>query len=143
MSIRDLIRECVDGGELARLTPSLPGASHMREMFVSPHVLKFLRGDKSTPRHLIKKAMDTRVALERFIEGAWINVAMDPDNKSSIAELARNREVEEGVWNFRIRDPKPQIRVFGGFAERDHFIALDYRNRDDLSYSPIVGQLLA
>lgn len=142
MSIRDLIRECRDAGELVRLTPSLQGSVHMREVFATHHVARFLRAERDTPRSLLMKAVDTRVAIDRFMAGAMIAVALDPDKKGAMAELARNREIGDGVWNFRIRDPKPHVRLFGGFAERDHFVAIDYRDRTDLDFDAAVKATL-
>lgn len=140
MSIRDVIRECRDAGELTLLVPVLADSPRMREVFVTHHVKRFLDVAAGTPRNLIKKATDARVALDRFTAGAIISVAMDPFDKPASTELARVSAEADGTWAFRIRDPKPQVRIFGSFAERDLFIALDYRQRDALDFEAAAGK---
>lgn len=134
MSIRDLIRECVDAGDLVILRPILPGTPRMREVFVTPHVHQLLSVSSNVPVELRKKAADCRVALDRFVAGAVVTVGLDPFNKKAACELARTEPPSDGVWCFRIRDPKPHVRIFGGFAERDVFVAVDYRNREALDF---------
>lgn len=139
MSTRDVIRECVDAGELYRIVPRRNGSSVMRELFATPAVSRFLNGETDIARRaLIKRAADTRAAVDRFVSGAEISVGMDPFEKAAHAELARNDPPGDGIWDFRIRDPKPHVRLFGGFAERDVFVALDYRNRETVIFDDAV-----
>src|SRR5690606_31297227 len=90
------------------------------------------------PRELVKKVADTRAALDRFVAGGRIAVALEPFDKAASAELARNDPTNSGVWVFRIRDPRPHIRVFGAFSERDVFVAFDYYNREGLDFGAAV-----
>jgi hypothetical protein len=36
------------------------------------------------------------------------------------------------VWEIRSRDPKPGLRIFGRFAERNVFVALNWSDRTSL-----------
>jgi hypothetical protein len=142
MSIQDLIRDCVDGGELVRLSPRLSSHPVMRDIFVNHRILQFLQQRApGVPTNLLKRATDTRLVLDRFSAGARIAVRMDPDADAPSAELARNKETTAGIWEFRVRDPKPHVRVFGGFALRDVFVALDYRAKP-LDYDAAVEKTL-
>lgn len=70
--------------------------------------------------------------LDSFTAGNRIVVSLNPHDKPAHCQLSRNDPVEEGIWEFRIRDPKPQVRIFGAFSECDVFIALSVMSRDDL-----------
>ncbi|KKB81041.1 hypothetical protein VW35_02415 [Devosia soli] len=115
----------------------------MREVFATPDVYRFLNGKTdNVRRELAKRAADSRVAIDRFIAGASVTVGMDPFDKAARCQLARNYPPNDGIWDFRIRDPKPHVRIFGGFAERDVFVALDYRNRDALDFDGAVATMV-
>lgn len=133
MSIVDCIQECIAGGELVELLPLIPGTLCLRKVLANHHVLKFLHADKQMPSSLMKKAVDAMVALNRFTSGARISVAMDPMEKLVRTELARVN-IKESIWDFRIRDPQPQVRVFGLFAAKDTFVALHYAPRNNLDF---------
>jgi len=86
-----------------------------RSIFVTPSVKEYLESD-----HQLAQA--ARVDLERFIQGKPIVAALYRDHKNCrIARLDRPRDE---VWEFRILDSDPQLRLFGRFASRDVFIAL-------------------
>ena len=70
-----------------------------------------------------------REFLDGFLEGGYFSIADDPDCKPSDSMIARVKPVAEQFWDLRVTAPKPGIRAFGGFSERDTFVALtwDYR----------------
>lgn len=55
-----------------------------------------------------------------------------PFGKPSDTYLSRLSPAEDEVWEIRGRAPRPTIRVFGRFAERDCFVALGWRLRKEL-----------
>jgi hypothetical protein len=66
-----------------------------------------------------------------------------PPSKKVTAYLALLQDAKDEVWEFRCRDPNPQIRIFGRFAEKDLFIAFIKRNRPELSndeYQPVMEE---
>jgi hypothetical protein len=79
--------------------------------------------------------------IDTFIAGGTFPVGMDPFKKAPHSALARNAPPEQGIWDFRVRDPQPHVRIFGGFAERDIFVALDFRSREDLDYDAAVATM--
>lgn len=143
MSTRDVISECVAAEDLYRITPRLPGSPVMREVFATPQVHRFLNGQTDIARrNLVKRAADSRAAVDRFIAGAEIAVGMNPRDKLPTCELARNDPPTDGVWDFRVRGDKPYVRIFGAFSERDVFVALDYRNRDEVDFDAAVATMV-
>jgi hypothetical protein len=72
------------------------------------------------------------VDFDTFVSGAMISVGMEPYDKSDNAFLARIDPIEYGMWTIRSRAPKPAIRVFGAFLDKDVFVAVQTRRRNDL-----------
>jgi hypothetical protein len=66
-----------------------------------------------------------RADLDWFVEGGLILVTDDGYMKPLDPE-------SDGVWEISCRNPKPSIRVFGGFTEADVFAALTWRYRTPL-----------
>lgn len=70
-----------------------------------------------------------RAALDAFSEGRMISVRLPP-SKNVRAQLALLEPAGDEVWEFRIRNDRPQLRIFGHFAEKDLFVALTHAQRD-------------
>lgn len=131
MSIRDAIAAAIDAEELNPLPTLLPGVEAVRHVFVTNEVWDFV-GGPMMPKELAHKAADGRRMLDSFTAGNKVVVSLNPHDKPAHCQLSRIGPVEEGVWEFRIRDPKPQVRIFGCFAECDVFVALSVMSRDDV-----------
>jgi hypothetical protein len=72
-----------------------------------------------------------RALLDTFISGDIISVRLPP-SKNVGAQLAQLENRFEEVWEFRSREPKPGLRVFGRFLKCNHFLATNYASRCDL-----------
>lgn len=71
--------------------------------------------------------------FDRFIEGRLISVSLDrPYSKPKTTYMARLDPPEDDVIEIRSRDPKPGIRVFGRFADKDVYVALNWEYRENL-----------
>lgn len=68
--------------------------------------------------------------LDAFLEHSEMTVAEDPRRKPSDALIARVDPVEDEFFDFRITSPYPQIRAFGGFAEKNVFVIVTWNYRD-------------
>lgn len=134
MSIRDCIEDNLAAGELIELLPQFPGAPTMRRVLVNHHVFNYLKNAPGTPRDLIPKIADTRFVLDNFTTGAEISVCMQPYKSKHSTQLAL-LDAERAIWEFRVSRPKPLVRVFGMFAQRDTFVALDYGHRGKVDFS--------
>jgi hypothetical protein len=86
-----------------------------RKIYISREIKGFLESDDPL-------AEDTQVDLERFILGHLIVVALQRDHKK--CRMARLNRPNDEVWEMRIYEANPQLRLFGRFACRDIFVAL-------------------
>jgi hypothetical protein len=84
-------------------------------MFITAEIQRFLDSDHPL-------ATPARVDLERFILGKPIVVALFRDHKD--CRFARLDRPQDEIWEIRILDSDPQLRIFGRFASRDVFVAL-------------------
>jgi hypothetical protein len=67
-----------------------------------------------------------RADLEQFVTGGIIVVGETGYMK------ALKPEADE-IWEIRCIDPDPSVRIFGSFAEKDVFVALGQRYRQQLA----------
>ncbi len=130
MSTRDAIAAALEKREIALLPHKLPGVPALRHVFVTGEVWDFVTA--GVPKELAHKAAEGRRMLDAFTAGNRMVVSLNPHNHPADCQITRNSPEEDGVWEFRIRDPKPQVRIFGCFAERDVFVALSVMSRDNL-----------
>jgi hypothetical protein len=130
MSIRHIIREWERGGDLKLLPPVLPSDPLRRAIFCNQEVWSALHGPWATAAERNNMSL-ARAELDNFVVGRLISVRLPP-SKDVKARLALLEDAHEEVWEARCREPSPQVRIFGRFAERDLFIAFIKRNRDDV-----------
>jgi hypothetical protein len=94
-------------------------------IYVSPEIQRFLDSDH-------RLASDAQADLESFILGRRVVVALKRDHKD--CRMARLDHPDDEVWEIRILDTDPQLRLFGRFAARNTFVALiGPINRDEIS----------
>jgi hypothetical protein len=71
--------------------------------------------------------------FDRFIEGRLIRIALNsPYSKPKTTYMARIDPPADDVIEIRSRDPRPGIRVFGRFADKDVYVALNWEYRENL-----------
>jgi hypothetical protein len=121
MSIRDEVNRCVAAGTLISLRPALPAAPVNRTVVVSVGLYAQLFGPWELPNAEIRWNR-ARADLDWFIEGRLLLVTEDGHMKPLVPE-------SDGVWEIACRNPKPSIRILGGFTETDVFAALTWRYR--------------
>ena len=129
MSIRDRIRELRDQ-ELFSLSPE-DGGESIRAIFASWEVFSDFRGPFEH-HHTAYRLSLFRGELDGFTRESWVSISDDPYNKKPWAFFAPVGPIELGMWDIRSTGDKPQIRCFGGCAEKDTFIALTWMWRDDI-----------
>jgi len=129
MSIRGSIREWVRDGELFHLPPRMESDSAKRFLFCSEELWTALCGPWESEDE--QKSMGhVRATLDAYVTGLKIMVRFPP-SKNVSAHLALLENPEENVWEFRCRDPNPQIRIFGHFADQDLFVALTKKTKKE------------
>ncbi len=130
MSRRELIDEWGVTRDLVLLPPVLASTPSVRYVFVTEDVRQELCGPWDTPEHTIRYTR-ARAVVDAFTGGLRI-AARYPPSRSAKAQLALLDPAHEEVWEFRSREPKPGVRVFGCFSELDTFIALWTELRENI-----------
>lgn len=119
-------------GELLQWTPQLAGDPCERTLFVSAAINEeFDEGTWKDPS-LAYRYAQLGADFDRYVTGDTIPIGMEPYDKGDNAFMARVSPAEYGIWSLRSVAPKPAIRVFGAFCEKDVFVALITRLRADL-----------
>lgn len=116
------------GGLLTYLRPQL-GGPIIREMYVYRAVMQAIDGPWRDEIDEVACSL-LRRELDRFVEGQIISLALHPFKKRRDAAIAILFPPEERVFDLRVREPYPGIRVFGCFAEKDVFVAMNWERRD-------------
>ncbi len=141
MSIRDFITSCLARNDLIHVRPALPFIPQLRSVYASQTVAAKLLGPWPDDKIGIRLGR-ARAAVDAFISGNRIAVRMPPSRDIS-ALIALLDKAEEEVWEIRARDPKPGVRIFGRFSEKNVFIALDIAFKEDIEnfadYSPWIS----
>lgn len=131
MSIHDEISNRCAEERLFCTVPALPGAPTVRTIFVSPEINQLILGPWDDKK-IEARAGRLRANFDMFTSGMSISVGPDPYKKKKTAYMSPLNPTADEVWQIRSRDPKPAIRVFGRFSERDVFIALTWGFREKL-----------
>lgn len=118
----------------------LVGEGISRSVFVSKNVFGVVQPPWQPGETGSRYAL-ARQILDGFILGDFLTVAERPFKKSPTAILARVDPAKEEVWDFRCLDPKPGIRIFGSFVDRNVFIALNWDFRENLNHGGFAKQV--
>jgi hypothetical protein len=122
MSIDDEIGNRVAERRLFPMRPKAPGAAERRVMFVSEWLNRPLASDTVAD---VERIARLEAQLSHFVEGGIVDWNyMRPLKKPAHA-----------VFEIRSRRPRPSIRVFGRFAQKDVFVALSAALR-----APLAGE---
>jgi hypothetical protein len=133
MSIRDEINNRVRERppRLFFLPPLIEGMPIVREIFVTEEIQQIAYPpwpNGPTGRRFARM----RAYLDAWTEGRLISIAEDPYEKPRSTFLARVDPAPDEVFDIRCISPRPGMRVFGRFADKDLFIALTWAGRENL-----------
>lgn len=138
MSMVDEIAAHVKAGRLWHVVPDLPGLAVERDVFASEQVFAFLTDDAAVPQTFARVGGKAKAKIDRFVSGGVVRLALDPHDKNRASFVARNAPVAMGIVDVRITDPKPMVRIFGGFAAKDVLVLLDWHPRSGLDFQRAV-----
>lgn len=128
MSIRDLIKAHEDEGTLKCLRPPR-GQAATRGILLAPEAQKAIYDANSAIR-ILGCAPATIAALERWVTGALMLVRFG--GRKSDGFLAKLDPPPDEVWEFRVTQPRPQVRALGRFAMRDTIVVTHIHTRNSL-----------
>ena len=130
MSIRIEVANRLKEGSLFLVQPQTTTSPCVRTIFASEIVWNALSGPWNSVKDE-RRLGRARASLDNFIEGRLIAVRFPP-SKSVEAFIAILDAPREEIWEIRVRDPNPGVRILGRFSEADVFIALLPIYREDL-----------
>ena len=125
MSTRLAANLRVTAGDLIRYVPALSGMPAVRTLYLSPAVDDLVGG--RVPE-LEARGGELMANLDSFVQGQRLVVSLRP-HKAGNAYMGLLGPESYGIWDIRSRDPRPALRVFGGFLEKDVFVGLTWRVR--------------
>jgi hypothetical protein len=130
MSIQAEILARVDEGRLRPFLQMLPGPPpDARRIYFSEDMSRAFTGCWANSPYGRRVGI-ARALLEGFARGDLV-VGRMPPSKNVHTLIAQLEPVVENVWEFRVGEPRPGIRILGRFAEQDTFIATNLVNRED------------
>lgn len=131
MSIHDEVSSRCAESRLYCLVPALLSTPVVRTVFISPEINKLVLGPWDDKK-VEERAGRLRADFDMFTAGTVISIGQHPYKKKKTAYMSQLDPTIDEVWQIRSRDPKPGIRVFGRFSEKDVFVALTWRFREDM-----------
>jgi hypothetical protein len=129
MLIKAFIDTALNNGELSLLPLIYPSPNSPRHIYLTKPVKAALDGPWADEKTETRMAQ-AQALLEAFSAGNIITIRLPPSKKVN-AMLALLEDANEQVWEFRSRLPRPGIRIFGRFAERDTFVATNYALKEN------------
>jgi len=142
MSISQRLAELLAFGELVERPSSFTGYDTARTMIVAPEI------DRVATKPFPATVAGDRLAelantLDAFSEGGEFSVSEDCKEKPPETMLARTCPEQDEFWSIRVTSPEqtPGIRLLGGFAAKDTFIALAWHLREDMDFDDDVADL--
>jgi hypothetical protein len=130
MSIQTVLARLMNDGVLHVLQSEFLGEETPRVFYYTTEVSEVIEGinDASRDRQLFRRA---KALFDDFIEMGEVTLALDPYNKRKTAIIAQVDSETSGMFDFRVTDPRPGLRVLGYFSEPDTFVALTYDYREN------------
>lgn len=132
MSISDVINDAIARGQIFRVEPRMESEPMVRALYASLEVRRLMFGPWLNDEE-DRLSGNLWAAFDRFVVGHRIPVSLNsPFKKPKDTYLSRMDPTRNEVWEIRIRDPRPAIRVFGRFAYRDCFVVFNWGLRKEL-----------
>jgi hypothetical protein len=127
MFIEERINSLRASGRLFLIPQSWPGLPIERLFYASDSVKTLILGPLNDHNEE-KRAYELRAEIDRFIDGKTIFVRAESEEGTK-ALLARLNPSADEVWELRSLKPKPSLRIFGTFVEKNSFVALHWAKR--------------
>lgn len=122
MSISGWVDHLIDEGRLCLLEPVFQSDEAKRTLLISPEIEGLIEGPWPTKAWEVR-AQRLRADLENFAAGGEISVCAQPYG-ATVEDLGLLGPPEDGVWDWRSREPNPGLRLLGQFLDRDTLVLL-------------------
>ena len=134
MSIEEKIRELCKSSDLTLFEPPFRNSGADRYVYAGGEARTFLNWDGSLDPKFESVSGQSLSLLDRFSNGSYVTVGMDPHDKDSYCHIARVDPIDQGIFSYRVRDPEPTVRIFGGFVMLDVLILLTWHERENCDF---------
>jgi hypothetical protein len=133
MLLKEEVSSLCQIGRLVLHRPAIPGLRQRRKLYITKLLHDLLTtGPWSDAKDEVRWG-ELRYWCDRFTDGERIYVRERPRAKKSTASMAQLEPWDNEIWEIRSIDPKPSIRVFGSFVEKDEFVGLTWHFRKELN----------
>lgn len=136
MSISSQYAGLVASGRLHELRQYISGPIE-RPVYLAPLVATYIFGPPwpSQSPHAAKMA-EVRALLEAFMYGGRVTATFDKKPKQVMLRRLQppKHELPE-IWELRVLQPPPGVRLFGAFAETDVLIITGIANRIEADFA--------
>lgn len=126
MSIQNELARLRRSGDLVWLPPKRHEEKVVRRVFLAADVYNRLLAPREEE---VERMAFLRADLDRFTTGGFIVVG---NKRHKTCLLKQMDPPDEEVWEIRSRQPRPSLRLLGGFAATDCFVCLSLHGRDEL-----------
>ena len=135
MSIEDALKGMSQpNGPLRLHVPARASYKVSRHIFLGEDVQRFIDRDEMLDTKFHQISGRTLALFDRFSNGSFITFGVNPHDKMSSSWVARVDPVDQGIVDFRVTDPKPAVRFFGGFAMPDVLVLLTWGPRENMNF---------
>lgn len=125
MSIIEILDRLCDEGNLRLWEPKHDAdQSIYRRLYVAPSVYEWLHPRPPILPATLQFTTDVRFYLKTFVIGA----DFDLDDKLKNLDTNGRKPIDRGLWAIRVKRA-PQVRIFGGFACANVFVASHHEFR--------------
>ena len=130
MSIADLILALEHQGQLRRFLPPRTRLPAVRRLYLAVPAMKDFDDPHSAANYFSGRSF-VEGALTRWVLGGRV-WAVERRKKREGGFLKRLEPPPNDVWEVKVTEPRPQVRLFGRFAEADTLILTKFHLRDSL-----------
>jgi hypothetical protein len=130
MSMTEALKALQLSGELEPWIPVRTRQKPKRRLFLTTEALQDLRDPNSAINLLAWNNRATRGRIEANLD-LWVLGGRVYLNKKR-RFMCRLRPPPPEIWEVRVTEPQPQVRLFGRFLEPDTLILTKFRSRNEL-----------
>lgn len=127
MSIRERLNLAVEQGHLVRYQRA--SVEGFRQLYLTAALYDELQNEQSAIAFFGQRSA-VSAFFTRWLNGSRLSLRIE--ERTGRNEMARLEPPPEEIWEMRITEPRPQLRIFGRFVDRNVFVAMFAVNRDRL-----------
>lgn len=128
MSIHEMLETLEEEGHLI-VYPAPPGRPMRRRLYLAAGLYREM-GDHRSGLKFFGQMPAVQAVFKRWVCGDSVSMRLNDNGHEAL--LARLKPPPEDIWELRVTEPKPQLRIFACFAATDILVGMSAVNRDRL-----------